>query len=652
MQRYFTDIFGVKRFAPGLVTRSRPGEDLSYDCTTLGGNSGSLLLSLEHNTVLGVHYWGEEGLTNKAVGIETLKRVLSGGRTIVSVNSSFGTEAAGDGAHKAEELAGRNGYDPDFLGAGLSVPLPDLSAKLLPDLTRPSDSGGEGDFQLRYRNFGVLFSAGRKMPRVTAVNIDGENAVKIKRKEPDRWFVDLRIDASLQLTSEAYADSEIDRGHMVRREDPNWGPAARQANDDTFHFTNAAPQHKDLNRLGAFWAGLENYILNSARTHGFRASVFTGPVLRDDDPAIGAVGVGVPLEFWKVVVMPSSVGGLHATGYVLSQGQMFAELQQARNNLEAIEGFQFGPYRTYQVAIANIEEITGLSFAALRGADPLEQRVGGAESLPGRGVVYSPIDDLQDIVLPSNSESVQDDLSHIAAEVARREGGSLLPRLVALQDAVGPDDAYPEDLRKLFAAYQEAVTTGASGEEASTPTFDNIKGDYKTLLASCRVRPERVGEVAWIVGRLNKHRLRYEVVGKDLDIPWWFVGITHALEASFNFGAHLHNGDPLIAHTVQVPKGRPKTGTPPFTWEVSARDALEMKGYAGQSDWSAPRALFRFEAYNGWGYQMRGVPSPYLWSFSQHFTKGKFVSDGKFDPNAGSKQCGAGVLMRELGVTV
>ncbi len=48
------------------------------------------------------------------------------------------------------------------------------------------------------------------------------------------------------------------------------------------------------------------------------------------------------------------------------------------------------------------------------------------------------------------------------------------------------------------------------------------------------------------------------------------------------------------------------------------------------------------------GYRRKGIHSPYLWSFSNHYTKGKFTNDGVFDSNAVSKQCGAAVLLRRM----
>ncbi|MEM8838832.1 MAG: D-Ala-D-Ala carboxypeptidase family metallohydrolase, partial [Pseudomonadota bacterium] len=80
----------------------------------------------------------------------------------------------------------------------------------------------------------------------------------------------------------------------------------------------------------------------------------------------------------------------------------------------------------------------------------------------------------------------------------------------------------------------------------------------------------------------------------------------------------------------------------------SAEDALRQKGFHEETDWSLPRALFRFERYNGFGYRPRSVASPYLWGFTTLYGRGKFVADGVFDGNAVTKQCGVGALLRQL----
>lgn len=359
---YFGDIFGVKRFAPGVVSQ-RAGDQhfFMHDATTLGGNSGSLVLDLATGRVLGLHFAGTYLVGNYAVTAAQVKRALAGLKAIVAVPTSFASNSeAPDGVHDAAFFAGRQGYEPTFLGSGSrEVPLPGLGAREADAVEAVEHDGRRSRF-LNYTHFSVAFSGTRRVPIFTAVNIDGARAKKIKRGN-DKWFADLRLPPDLQLTSAHYGHPEIDRGHMVRREDPNWDTeeVAQIANDDTFHYTNAAPQHARLNQGRTQWLGLEDYVLSSARTHGLSISVFTGPVFRDSDPSL-ETGVQVPDEFWKVVVFLGEDQGLRASGYVLSQGRFIEDIT---------ESFVFGEYRTYQVPIAAIAQATGLDLQRLVDAD-------------------------------------------------------------------------------------------------------------------------------------------------------------------------------------------------------------------------------------------------------------------------------------------
>ena len=180
-----------------------------------------------------------------------------------------------------------------------------------------------------------------------------------------------------------------------------------------------------------------------------------------------------------------------------------------------------------------------------------------------------------------------------------------------------------------------------------------LKKEYQQLFDTCMIRPGRAQQVETLVSRIAQNRSRYATVGDGLGIPWYFIGVVHNMEASLNFKTHLHNGDPLTARTIQVPAGRPKTGAPPFSWEESAADALRFEGLHQWTDWSIPGILYKMEAYNGFGYRT-GHPevlSPYLWSFSNHYTRGKFVADGAFSPDAVSQQCGAAILLRRMAET-
>jgi lysozyme family protein len=177
-----------------------------------------------------------------------------------------------------------------------------------------------------------------------------------------------------------------------------------------------------------------------------------------------------------------------------------------------------------------------------------------------------------------------------------------------------------------------------------------LKKEYEHLWNTCQVRPQRRAAAREIADRIVRSRRRYEAAGTPHGVPWYVVGIIHQLEGGGNFKTHLHNGDPLTARTVHEPAGRPPTGHPPFTWEFSATDALVSDGLGSWRDWSIPGTLFVFERFNGFGYRSPSIAinSPYLWSFSNHYTKGKFDRDRHYSPTTVSAQLGAAVLLREL----
>lgn len=180
------------------------------------------------------------------------------------------------------------------------------------------------------------------------------------------------------------------------------------------------------------------------------------------------------------------------------------------------------------------------------------------------------------------------------------------------------------------------------------PLTREMRDDYAGKFASCTVQPEFTGSVDRAITNIEKGRKRYESVAQKTNVPWFVIGVIHNLECSGNFDCHLHNGDPLRRRTVNVPAGRPAIGKPPFTWETSAVDALTYDGFNRWTDWTAAGTLYKLEGYNGFGYRKRGVPTPYLWSGSPHYVRGKYTSDGKFDPKAISKQVGAGVVLRRM----
>ncbi len=177
-----------------------------------------------------------------------------------------------------------------------------------------------------------------------------------------------------------------------------------------------------------------------------------------------------------------------------------------------------------------------------------------------------------------------------------------------------------------------------------------LRTEYQKLFDDCEITVARKPAVDQAMQKLLAARPRYTAVGGPLNIPWFFIGVVHAMESGTRFDRHLHNGDPLAGRTVQYPLGRPKDSEPPFTWEQSATDALQFEGLDHWGDWSLAGTLYRLEKYNGFGYRMKHpeVLTPYLWSFSNLYSKGKYIQDGSFSATAVSQQCGGAVLLRDM----
>ena len=229
----------------------------------------------------------------------------------------------------------------------------------------------------------------------------------------------------------------------------------------------------------------------------------------------------------------------------------------------------------------------------------------------------------------------------------------MMPRLVELIEKATQNDEIAEAAAELLSRVN-ASERGLQPDEDSKapPAFSAMEKDYREQYEACQILVPRQGKVEENVAILMRNRSRYETVAASLNIPWYFIGIIHGLEASFNFKGHLHNGDyPLTKRTVHVPADRPPVWNPPTDWEASATDALQMKSFDKETDWSLPQLLYRWERYNGFGYYWRKARSPYLWSFSNQYSKGKYVSDGRWDPNYVSQQCGAAPMLRTLVTT-
>jgi endonuclease G len=202
----------------------------------------------------------------------------------------------------------------------------------------------------------------------------------VDNKRNGTWKRDIRIKE--QYGRELYtADrSDFDKGHLVKREDPEWGDktTAVNAGENTFIYTNCVPQHKKLNQ--EIWEELENNILHKgALSNKLKISVFTGPVLSENDGVfvtmVNNEEVKIPNLFWKIITWVKSDGRTYAVGFVQSQEKYLVDDGlikkqpipskagiRTTGNDDFFEHIKFRDGNTYQVRIEDIEGLTGLKF--------------------------------------------------------------------------------------------------------------------------------------------------------------------------------------------------------------------------------------------------------------------------------------------------
>ena len=360
----------------------------------------------------------QDGSITLTVPLEITVRLGVGGRNKMEPTVPNGTGIGGERVVPDRPYTNRNGYDPGFL-PGFNVPFPRITSSAPGSPARLiQPTNGEDPTILKYEHFSVVMNADRKMAFVTAVNIDGAKSRSVDRRTgkvrpgiaervmetvsesaeaSETWYVDPRIPAEAQTDQSLYNSQRphiFDRGHQVRREDPNWGAdrEAERANADTFHFANCCPQASPFNQQAQFWQGIENYVLDNTRAEDAKVSVFTGPVFASNDQKYR--DIRVPAQFFKIVARVDD-GQLKVVALLASQADFLNRLP------ERLGGERFddlGRVRQYQTSVAEIESLTGLDFGRLRDADVF----GDSETLDSP---LRPLKAFRDVILTEREAS-------------------------------------------------------------------------------------------------------------------------------------------------------------------------------------------------------------------------------------------------------
>lgn len=239
-------------------------------------------------------------------------------------------------------------------------------------------------------------------------------------------------------------------------------------------------------------------------------------------------------------------------------------------------------------------------------------------------------------------------------------GGALLGAILLVARSASAADREPDahDGATMGSMTQDGIPTHRERD------LGVLRAEYIALWRAMQVNSNRIERGNALAQLLARSKARYQVVASSVSMPWYVVAVIHALEgggSSGQFDKHLLNGDPLTARTVHHPPGRPVAGTPPFTWEQGAADAMSrfrpdlLARVPGWSGWDLAGTLYQLERYNGWGYRDLPTPmhTPYLWSGTNLYGSGKFTEVGRpprkvFNPSLVSAQIGAAVILKAL----
>jgi len=269
-----------------------------------------------------------------------------------------------------EDYSDRTGYDPNFL-QGFKIVLPRVNQLREDELFM--DFQTNKPYVIDYYHYSLVMNKKRRFCMWTASNINySPNKKSTKdRKEfgGEDWRLDPRIPPKYQVQDdELYKPAtNIDRGHIVRREDNCWGDTEREieyANADTYHWTNCTPQHERFNQyrtdgLQGLWGKLETSIQQQLNIVDQKAIVFAGPVLRTQDDAedFGRGSIQYPNVYWKIILVNEGQDGLVAYGFILDQTNVVNQFGLFE---EAMLDFQ--QFKAQQATITKISQMTGVLF--------------------------------------------------------------------------------------------------------------------------------------------------------------------------------------------------------------------------------------------------------------------------------------------------
>lgn len=148
-------------------------------------------------------------------------------------------------------------------------------------------------------NYSLEYDTERRHSRWVAFTFDKNNSKKVTKRS-DEWDWDPKVPSQFD-TSDFFRGSGFDRGHLVASEDR---VHSREANVQTFYYTNMSPQRGPLNQK--YWAKLEDLIRSWGRDNNFRDVLYVAKGGTISDNLIEGRRLKgtmvIPQYYWMAVV--------------------------------------------------------------------------------------------------------------------------------------------------------------------------------------------------------------------------------------------------------------------------------------------------------------------------------------------------------------
>ena len=179
------------------------------------------------------------------------------------------------------------------------------------------------------------------------------------------------------------------------------------------------------------------------------------------------------------------------------------------------------------------------------------------------------------------------------------------------------------------------------------------KHETQVVGRTAKMTPAQAEDLDLFVANWKKNQKRYEAVSQKTGVPAPLIAALHWRESTGDFTTYLHQGDKLGRKARHVPRNIPVFSV----WEDAAVHALTMSDKAAvrddlgmKSDTRDAAAMATYaEFYNGLGYDGRNTASPYVYSGTDNYSRGKYFSDGHYSKSYQDQQLGVLAMVDAIG---